>query len=267
MSDQRRPTNYRKWDKRQFESFIWKFGSDPPSSPECTETLRPLGAPLADKGTEDRYGGVVPLHAFKIWWRWVRVGLGHHHGWRDFFNTSITRKPSSSLQSEPTCEIQEIEKHFQTDDRGLLEHQIWSCGLCRAPGEEDSQRQVVHQHLPAQGLQGLEHTPSKHWHLWPVAPPRQIADHDRRHSGLPGSGRKSHSAGHPPTYSLDLAPCAFLIFLLAPCGFFLFPLESEAAVQGEAFSGRRRCSTSSLLWERDFRHTSVNVLFIYWRLI
>ena len=44
---------------------------------------------------------------------------------------------------EPTCEIQEIEKHFQTDGCGLL-RQTESCGLCSAPAEEDSQRRVVH---------------------------------------------------------------------------------------------------------------------------
>ena len=136
---------------------------------------------------------------------------------------------------EPTCEIQEIEKRFQTGDRGLL-HQMRSCGLCPAPGEEDSQGWVVHQHLLAQGLWGLECTPSKRWRQRPAAPPRQ-----------PKCPHRVQLVTQTP-YFLGVAPCDF----------FSVP-SSEAAVGGETVSGRRRCS--SLLRGRDFWHTSVNVVW------
>ena len=48
----------------------------------------------------------------------------------------------------------------KSDDRSLL-RQIRSCDLYPAPEEEDSYRRVVHQHLPAQGLPGLDCTESK----------------------------------------------------------------------------------------------------------
>ena len=44
------------WDKRQFESFAGKHGSDPPSSSGCTEALCPLGAPPDDRETEKFVG-------------------------------------------------------------------------------------------------------------------------------------------------------------------------------------------------------------------
>ena len=50
MSDKRRPTNEIKQNKQK--SFIGKLGSDLPSSPECSEALRPLDAPTADQGIE-----------------------------------------------------------------------------------------------------------------------------------------------------------------------------------------------------------------------
>ena len=50
--DQRRPTNYRKWDIRELLSFIGKLKSDPPLSPGCMEALRLLGVPPTDRGTE-----------------------------------------------------------------------------------------------------------------------------------------------------------------------------------------------------------------------
>ena len=92
-----------------------------------------------------------------------------------------------------------------------------------APGEEDRQCRVVHQHLPAQGLRG---TSSKQRHPRPAAPPRQrMCPHRRRHSGLPGS--RLRSAGHPDHVFLGL--CSWW-FLSIP--------SSEAAVEGGVATGR-----------------------------
>ena len=73
--------------------------------------------------------------------------------------TNMTWKPHSSLQSgfsqvRAHMWIPEIEKHLQTDNCIFFAK---SGHATSAPGEEDSQRRVVHQHLPAQGLRGLEH--------------------------------------------------------------------------------------------------------------
>ena len=53
-SDQKKTTNYTKWDTRQFQSFIEKVESDLPSPPGSMEALRPLGAPPADWENQKR---------------------------------------------------------------------------------------------------------------------------------------------------------------------------------------------------------------------
>ena len=53
------------------------LGSDPPSSLGCTEALRPLGAPPADRGTD---GAVPSFTRFDNLTEQVRAGLGHRHG-------------------------------------------------------------------------------------------------------------------------------------------------------------------------------------------
>ena len=52
MSDQRRPMNSRKWDKRQFESFTKKLALDPLSPLGCMQVLNLSSAPPADGVTE-----------------------------------------------------------------------------------------------------------------------------------------------------------------------------------------------------------------------
>ena len=254
VSNPRRPTNYRQLDKRQFEFCIRKLGSDSLSSPDCTELLHPLGTPQGDWGTEK--GGVGWWGAFTCFKNLMKAGqsgLGHHHGWWDFCiptwpGNQVTGFSLAFRKWEPTSEIQEIEKHFRTDDPGLL-CQIQSCGLCPTPGQESSQLWVVHQHLPAKGLHGLKRMPSKHLRLWPASPPQQHeCPNCCCHSGLPGG--KLLSAGHlTPT----LPPLSSLWFVSVP--------SSEAAVGEEAVSGHQRCW--SLLWGRDIWHTSVSVVWCH----
>lgn len=88
------------------------------------ETMDPLGAPPADRRTEDEGEGRGPYcHAVNF----RRTEAGQTGCGRT--SSRVTRLPKTSmtrsLQSgfcrwEPTCEIQQIEKDFQTDDLGLL---------------------------------------------------------------------------------------------------------------------------------------------------
>ena len=116
VSDQRRHTIYRKWDKRQFQSFFGRLKSDPPSSPGSMEDWsRPRGglgwscaftcfdnlteAGQSGSGTSSR----VTRLCTPVWPRNQPA----------VFSLGFSKR-------EPTCEIQEIEKHFQTDYLGLL---------------------------------------------------------------------------------------------------------------------------------------------------
>ena len=92
----------------------------------------------------------------------------------------------------------EMKKYFQIDDRGLL-RQIVSCDLCPASGEEDGQCRVVHQHLPARGLEGVERTLH-----------HEDASAHNANAALDYLKEKSRSAGHRP--SPDLAPCDSFLF-------------------------------------------------------
>lgn len=71
----------------------------------------------------------------------------------------------------------------------------------------------IYQHLPAQGLRGLERVPSKHLHPRPAAPPRQ-----RSYSARATAATRHYLQGNrvqlgtQTPYSTDLASCGFFLF-------------------------------------------------------
>ena len=161
-----------------------------------------------------------------------------------FYHTSMTQKPSS-LQS---CFTQVKAHQWNSRNPEILPNR-WSQSSSlnpvmwpqTPPGEENSQCQVVHQHLCAQGLRGLEFTPSKQQQLWPAAPAWQCkCPHRRHYSGLPRG--KLCSAGHPDHMFPRLIP---LWFLLIP---------SSSSWRGSSF---RVSKMHELFLSHDFWHASV----------
>ena len=165
------------------------------------EALCPLGAPAADQGTEEGREWCLYNYMLKFFFTEAgQSGSGISSRVMRLLYTCTTQKPSSSLQSgfsqvrereSPPVKFKKSRKiaSKQMLSLGLL-RQIWSCGFCPAPGEGDGKRRVLHQHLPARGLPGLDFTPSKQRRSRPAAPPRQgECQHRHRLSGLPGSAR------------------------------------------------------------------------------
>ena len=91
-------------------SFIVMLGSDCLSSPGCKEAFYQLGTPPADQRIELGMGWVVPSHASKIWWHQVISGLGHHHGWQDFW-TPVWPRNQAEVFSLSFSRL----RHFQTN--------------------------------------------------------------------------------------------------------------------------------------------------------
>ena len=80
--------------------------------------------------------------------------------------TSITRTPSSGPPSGFSQSPPVKFKRSRSTTKQIITVYL-------APGEEDKQRRVVHQHLPARGLRGLDCTSSTQRRPQPAAPPRQ----------------------------------------------------------------------------------------------